>query len=334
MGREATITAEQVHAAASAIKTEGGKPTLRAVRERLGAGSMGTINKLLNGWKDLQERQIVANLVLPPALQRALLDFMDVELSAARAALEGEIAELQQANNDLASENERQAGAIEAQAEDLAKLTAEKAAAEGKAVQLADDLANARDESSRERQAAEMTRTELAKALLRLEAMPELEEDLSHARAELEKVREGRAAAQQQAAVLSAEKVSLESRLNDAKEDALKLQEQLQKAQDRADRFGDELSDARVALQKQIGRAEDMAAKLANAHEKEKQLGDDLSEAQMAVHSLELQRDELAGQVGALKVELQAHQMAQAPKSNATGRKRSVAAPERKKETK
>lgn len=39
MGREANITPEQVHAIADAIKAEGGKPTLRAVRERLGTGS-------------------------------------------------------------------------------------------------------------------------------------------------------------------------------------------------------------------------------------------------------------------------------------------------------
>lgn len=308
MGREATITAEQVHAAASAIKAEGGKPTLRAVRERLGAGSMGTINKLLNEWKDLQERQIVTSLVLPPALQRALLDFMDVELSTARASLEGEIAELKQANNDLASENERQAEAIEDQAKVLAALMAEKAAVEGKAAQLTDDLANAREESARERQAAEMTRTELAKAILRLEAMPQLEEDLSLARVELEKVRQGRSDAQQQAAVMAAEKAAIEVRLNDAKEEATKLREQLQKAQDRADRFGDELSDARVSLQKQMGRAEDVAAKLTVAQAQAEKLSEDLSKSHSSVQSLERQKDVLAGQVNALKMELEALQ--------------------------
>ena len=44
MGRESTITYEQIAAIADAMKTEGVKPTSRAMRERLGnTGSMGTI---------------------------------------------------------------------------------------------------------------------------------------------------------------------------------------------------------------------------------------------------------------------------------------------------
>ncbi|MFP3733210.1 DNA-binding protein, partial [Bacillus sp. SIMBA_006] len=74
---------------ADAMKADGIKPTSRAVRERLGnTGSMGTINKLLQHWKAGQERQATASLTLPPALQKAVLDFMDQELAAARATLE------------------------------------------------------------------------------------------------------------------------------------------------------------------------------------------------------------------------------------------------------
>ena len=154
MGREATITPEQVHAVADTIKAEGGKPTLRAVRERLGTGSMGTVNKYLQQWKTGQDRQAAAELVLPPALQRAVLDFMATELEAARAPLEAELADQQQTAGDLAAENERQAEAIEGQAAELAQLAAEKAAAEGKAEQLATDLATAKEEATQERLAA------------------------------------------------------------------------------------------------------------------------------------------------------------------------------------
>ena len=97
MGREATITAEQVNAAADGMKADGIKPTSRAIRERLGnTGSMGTINKLLQRWKSGQERQAATALTLPPMLQRAVLEFMDQELTAARAALEAELADQQQ----------------------------------------------------------------------------------------------------------------------------------------------------------------------------------------------------------------------------------------------
>lgn len=55
-----------------------------------------------------------------------------------------------------------------------------------------------------ERAAAESARTDLAKALLRLEAMPRLEDDLNAAREALEKERVARVKADQEAAVVTA----------------------------------------------------------------------------------------------------------------------------------
>ncbi|WP_232484078.1 hypothetical protein [Burkholderia gladioli] len=89
---------------------------------------------------------------------------------------------------------------------ELEALSIDKAAAEGKATQLADDLDAAREEAAHERQAAEQARTELAKALLRLEAMPRLEADLAAVRAELDRERQARVAADQSVAVLAAQK--------------------------------------------------------------------------------------------------------------------------------
>lgn len=265
MGREATITPEQVHAIADAIKAEGGKPTLRAVRERLGSGSMGTVATLLQQWRSGQERQTATNLVLPPSLQRVILEFMAAELSAARAPLEAELAEQQQAAADLAAENERQTGTIEGQASALEALAAEKATAEGKAEQLAADLAGAKEEAIRERQAAEQARTELAKAMLRLEAMPRLEEDLAVMRAELAKERQGRIEAEQQAAVLAAQKTDLEGRLADAKGDIERVSQQLDKVQARAEQQAEALADARVAIQTYLAREKDLAVQIDTA---------------------------------------------------------------------
>uniref|UniRef100_D5X715 Mucin-associated surface protein n=1 Tax=Thiomonas intermedia (strain K12) TaxID=75379 RepID=D5X715_THIK1 len=268
MGREATITPEQVHAVADAIKAEGSKPTLRAVRERLGQGSMGTIAKLLQQWKVGQERQAAAELVLPPALQRAVLDFMAAELSATRAPLEAELAEQQQTAADLAAENERQADTITEQGEALDALAAEKAAAEGKAGQLAADLIGAKEEAGHERQAAEAARTELAKATLRLEAMPRLE-------AELAKERQGRIEAEQQAAVLTAQKADLEGRLVDAKKEAERTAAQLQRAQERAEQQAEALADARVTIQTAQARAEDLAGQVEQARKDAKAAGEE-----------------------------------------------------------
>ena len=214
MGRESTITYEQIAAIADAMKTEGAKPTSRAVRERLGnTGSMGTINKLLGRWKAGQERQISAALVLPPALQRVLLEFMDTELTAARTTLEAELAEQQQEAADLATENERQVIENDAQADTIELLRAEVSTHQGRAGQLESDLVVSRDEAARERSGAELARTELAKAQLRLEAMPRLEADLVAVRAVLEAERTARQQAKEDAAVLASKLEAAERRI-------------------------------------------------------------------------------------------------------------------------
>ena len=214
MGRESTITYEQIAAIADAMKTEGVKPTSRAMRERLGnTGSMGTIIKLLGRWKSGQERQISAALVLPPALQRVLLEFMDTELTAARTTLEAELAEQQQEAADLATENERQVIENDAQADTIELLRAEVSTHQGRAGQLESDLVVSRDEAARERSGAELARTELAKAQLRLEAMPRLEADLVAVRAVLEAERTARQQAKEDAAVLASKLEAAERRI-------------------------------------------------------------------------------------------------------------------------
>ncbi|MDN7664069.1 DNA-binding protein [Burkholderia cenocepacia] len=266
MGREATITAEQVNAIADAMKVEGIKPTSRAVRERLGnTGSMGTINRLLQQWKAGQARQATAALTLPPALQKALIDFMDAELTAARATLEAELAEQQQETADLAAENERQAELIAARDEELEALAIEKAEAEGKAGQLSADLDAARDEAARERHAAELARTELAKAQLRLEAMPRLETDLAAVRGELDAERHARVAAEQSAAVLAAQKDDLTARLSDAGSRRERAEETLSAQQQRTDKLAGELADTRASLQATEARAKAFEREAATA---------------------------------------------------------------------
>jgi colicin import membrane protein len=222
MGREAKITYEQVAAAADAMKVAGSKPTSRSIRERLGnTGSMGTINKLLQDWRAGQERQIANVLALPATLQRAILEFMDQELSSAKATLEAELAEQQQEAFDLATENERQATDIEDKNDTAAALQANLATLQGRLVQMEADLATARNDAFREREAAEAARIDLAKALLRLEAMPRLEADLATLRFDLDKERQGRVAAEQKAAVLEAKLEAASERTGKAEAAAL-----------------------------------------------------------------------------------------------------------------
>jgi len=257
MGREAAFTFEQVAAVAAAIKSEGNKPTSRAVRERLGnTGSMGTINKMLSTWKAGQERLIDAALALPASVQRAILDYVDQELTGAQAKLMAELAEQQQECADLAAENERQGMEIEALTQSLDALSTGKAAAEGRVDQLSTDLDRLRDEAVRERQGAETARTELAKVLLRLEAMPRLEGDLAALREELVNERDARVTAEQAAAVLRAQKTDLDGRLADIRSQAARMEEQLTQVRDKAEKLADDLSDARVIVQTSKARIE------------------------------------------------------------------------------
>ena len=217
MGREANITFEQVCGIADSIQAEGGRPTLRTVRERLGTGSLGTVSKMIQQWKGSQDRRATTDLALPPALQRALLDFMGTEIAAARAPLETDIADYQSAAGDLATENERQAATIRDQAAQIEAVTSAKAEAEGKATQLTSDLATARDEITRERQAAEGARIELAKTQLRLEGLPRLESEITALRTDLDRERQGRTQAAQEAAVWKARAGDLRERLDETK---------------------------------------------------------------------------------------------------------------------
>lgn len=259
MGRESTVTLEQIAAVADAMKLEGVKPTSRAVRERLGnTGSMGTINKLLQRWKAGQERQVSAALALPPALQRVLLEFMDSELTRARSTLEAELAEQQQEATDLATENERQVLENDSQSEAIELLRAEVSTHQGRAGQLASDLVVARDEAARERSGAELARTELAKAQLRLESLPRLEADLVAARGALDTERLARVTAEQQAAVLAAKLDATERRATEAEARTIK-------SESKADVVGVDLTRLNAIVQAGHARQAGLASELDDA---------------------------------------------------------------------
>ena len=299
MGRESTITYEQIAAIADAMKTEGAKPTSRAVRERLGnTGSMGTINKLLGRWKSGQERQISAALVLPPALQRVLLEFMDNELTAARTTLEAELAEQQQEAADLATENERQVIENDAQTDMIELLRADVATHQGRAGQLESDLAMARDEAARERSGAELARTELAKAQLRLEAMPRLEADLVAVRAVLDTERTARQVAEQSAAVLAAKLEAADRRATEAEARTVKAESATAQATAKADATASELVKANAAVQAGQARFESAARELedvkkavAAATAAAKKSGEEAAELRGQVEALRLQSE-------------------------------------------
>lgn len=241
MAREATITSEGVAAVANRIRAGGGRPTARAVREELGSGSMATVLKHLRVWQADEGRHVAGPAVLPPALQRALVEFIGQEVASATAPLESDLEAAEQANGDLIAESERRALVLEEAEREANLLRTEVAAVKGRLSQVSANLEDSQQAIQVERHAAEVARTELAKAQVRLEVVPDLESELERLRAALEAERNARAAAEQAAAVSGAklektegQVADLEKRLAKAEElarvagqDAAKLQGQL-----------------------------------------------------------------------------------------------------------
>ncbi|MHB1358282.1 MAG: DNA-binding protein [Rhodocyclaceae bacterium] len=295
MAREATITQEQVNAAADAIRASGAKPTARSIRDQLGTGSMATVLKFLQVWQSGQVRPAAQDVTLPAGLTRALVDFIGQEVAQARAGLEADLATAQQASADLIAESERQAVTIESQAEALDLAHSEKAELQGKLGQMESDLATTRDEAARERQAAEAARTDLAKAQLRLEALPRIETEADRLRGELEAERRARTDAEQRAAVL-ASKVEYEVNLRTKAE--ADLVEHVRMAEDAAKQAwasAEALGNERVAVQAAQARLEAAAREQADAKK-------EAEAARTAAKKAGEEAAELRGQLTAVKV--------------------------------
>ncbi|WP_175907388.1 MULTISPECIES: hypothetical protein [Burkholderia] len=162
---------------------------------------MATVLKFFQAWQDAQVRPAEAPVVLPQALQRGLLEFVASEVERNKGELRADLEIATQANADLILESERQTALVENLSATLESAYAEKAVLSGRLEQVEAERDEARHEAAVERAAAETARTDLAKALLRLEAMPRLEDDLKTVREALEKERAARVKAEQASAV-------------------------------------------------------------------------------------------------------------------------------------
>ncbi|WP_052007259.1 DNA-binding protein [Burkholderia paludis] len=204
MANEPNISQEKVSKVAEQIRDAGGRPTVRAIRERLGTGSMTTVLKFFQVWQDAQIRPAEVPVVLPHAVQRGVLDFVAAEVERGRAELRTDLEIANQVNADLVLEFERQAAVGENLSASLVRADAEKAELSGRLARMEAERDEARRGAAAERAAAESVRLDLARALLRLEALSRLEADLKAAREGLEQERVARMKADQAAAVAAA----------------------------------------------------------------------------------------------------------------------------------
>lgn len=115
MARTSNITFGQVAQIADAMKAAGNRPTARAVRERIGSGSMGTIHKLLQQWqgKGSEADEETEAAELPNHIQSALMDLIGTEIATACEPINEELQTAKEEAEQIATENERLENIIE-----------------------------------------------------------------------------------------------------------------------------------------------------------------------------------------------------------------------------
>lgn len=280
MAREPVITQEQVNAAADALKATGVKPTARAVRDAVGAGSMATVLKFLQVWQAGQSKALPAPAVLPAGLQRALFEFIGQEVASARVELETELIMAQQANGDLIAEAEHKDVTVAALEKNLEQALADKAELSGRLNQLTADLDAQRSDALAQREAAESARTDVAKLQLRLEGVPRLESEIERLRDALEAERAARTQAEQAAAVAK------------AKEDAATAQ--VADLQSRIKTLDTDHRDATKELSQLRGQCQSQQDALRNAEQ-------DKAQAQTQAQTAQAEAAQLRGELAVLR---------------------------------
>lgn len=198
MARTSNITFGQVAQIADAMKAAGTRPTARAVRERIGSGSMGTIHNLLKQWQGKGPSEDDEDKPdLPQHVTDAIMDFVQTMTAERIEDMAEQLRDAQDAADDLARENERYSDQLDAGEETANTYRAEIGRLKGIIEQLRAQLDAANLIAQEEKKKVEYT------------------EEFLHA-------------ARQQAAVAGAKHEALEQQLADAKTTAREWQHQAQ----------------------------------------------------------------------------------------------------------
>ena len=103
----AKVTNDQINAAIEQLNSEGIKPTIRAVRERLGGGSPNRIQPLLAAWHDSNRPAAAAQATLDDNDAQVFADILARTRSKAVAAKLEEIGDLKEQISELSTEGAR-----------------------------------------------------------------------------------------------------------------------------------------------------------------------------------------------------------------------------------
>lgn len=203
MGREASITFNDVAAAANKIMTGGGKPTVRSVREELGRGSQATVHAHFKQWQTDQESHepIVNDSLMDPAITRAINLVITTRVKEATADITSKLMEEQAICEAVIKDFELQSSVLDSKVAALTKMENEYAMLTGRAELYEAEARRLNMELENVRKSGEEARTTLVVTKTMLE---QSNADLQKVRAELEEARAQAAINSEAAAVAKA----------------------------------------------------------------------------------------------------------------------------------
>jgi chromosome segregation ATPase len=189
MARKASITQEQVSAAADKLTAAGQSVSLASVLAALNTGaSKSTLLPLMQNWRNSQERlsNTAIDDTVDAGIVRAIAASLAGKIKEATSVLNSKIAESQEALNGILQENEQQEMRIDELEAALSESQETAQSQAGQLIQLKSELARAIEGLESESKAHKTTITQLAKSELQLESLPSLREELASYRTKFE----------------------------------------------------------------------------------------------------------------------------------------------------
>lgn len=267
MGRVG-ITYEQVAAAADALLAETGNVTLKALRERLGTGGMGTIHRHLNTWQANRPKVAAPAIELPPEIHRAMGAWVLQASTEARAAAEEGLVQAQAAANELAKAGEKLEEERDQLLDQVARLTTERDQEQATANARQAEITRLTKEVERERDLAGKAQVDAAQAKHKLEdlaaSIANLKESEAQLRTALKEETAARVKAEREAAVLLSERDA-------ARKEAQAEKDRIQGLQSHLDAAHAEVKQLRIDHEQQLAAERAAAAKERAAADKAKE---------------------------------------------------------------
>lgn len=207
MARISNITFGQVAQIADTLKAAGTRPTARAVRERIGSGSMGTIHKLLQQWqgKASAEDDKGEASALPDHIQKALMDFIGTEIATACEPINEELQEAKEATEQIAEENIRLETVIDRLQHERDEVQNNYASLKGSIAEIRHEASEAKEQWKNLQASNTELLRELDRAQRQIEMFANCGPELEKTKAALAQSEENRFAAEKDAAVLAAQ---------------------------------------------------------------------------------------------------------------------------------